>query len=83
MNRNEVVSLVEHIFISTFKVDGLVITSTTNPDDIKGWDSLNHIIFIGDLEKEFKVKFALGEIMDLKSFGVIIDLLMLKLSPQQ
>ena len=76
MTRNEVFNGVQDIFRDIFDADDLVISSTTNSDEIEDWDSLNHINLVSAIEKEFKIKFALGELMMLKDVGAMVDLMM-------
>ena len=76
MTRNEVFSGIQDIFRDIFDADDLVISSTTNSDEIEDWDSLNHINLVSAIEKEFKIQFALGELMTLKDVGAMVDLMM-------
>lgn len=80
MTRSEAIIVLQKIFIETFSIDGSDITDATTSDDIKKWDSLNHIILFKHIEAEFNVGFALGEMAELLSFGAITDALMIKLS---
>jgi acyl carrier protein len=79
MNRYEISKIVNDIFTRIFKLENEVISDETNSDDVKNWDSLNHIILISAIENEFKIKFPLGEMADLKSIGDIIDSCTIKL----
>ena len=45
----------------------------TSADDIYKWDSLNHVILIQELEKEFGMDFDLFEIIEIRDAGGIID----------
>ena len=76
MTREAVISAIQDIFRDIFDVDDLVISNTTNSDEIEDWDSLNHINLVSAIEKEFKIKFALGELMTLKNVGAMVDLMM-------
>ena len=76
MTREGVFSAVQDIFRDIFDVEDLVISNTTNSDEIEDWDSLNHINLVSAIEKEFKIKFALGELMMLKDVGALVDLMM-------
>ena len=76
MNREIIFKSVQDIFRDIFDVDDLVINNTTNSDEIEDWDSLNHINLVSAIEKEFKIKFALGELMMLKDVGAMVDLMM-------
>ena len=79
MTRKEVFNGVQDIFRDIFDEDDMVIEDKTNSDDVEEWDSLNHINLVSVIEKEFKIKFALGELMTLKDVGAMVDLMMEKL----
>jgi len=79
MTREEVFNGVQDIFRDIFDEDDMVINNATSSDEIDDWDSLNHINLVSAIEKEFKIKFALGELMALKDVGDMIDLMMEKL----
>ena len=79
MTKEEVFNEVQNIFRDIFDEDGLIINSSTNSDEIEDWDSLNHINLVSAIEKEFKIRFALGELMELKDVGSMVDLMVEKL----
>jgi acyl carrier protein len=79
MTREDVLYSVQEIFRDIFDEHDMVIENKTNSDDIEEWDSLNHINLVSAIEKEFKIKFALGELMLLKDVGAMIDLMIVKL----
>jgi acyl carrier protein len=58
----------------------LVIERSSNAETVEGWDSLAHINLISAIEREFKIKFALGELESLKNVGDMIDLMAKKLA---
>jgi len=78
MTENEVFCIVQNIFKNIFNNSDMVITYTTNSDELENWDSLNHINLMSAVEKEFNIKFALGELMELKSVEKIINLIVNK-----
>jgi len=82
MSREEILSKVQDIFRDIFDDESLVISDDTNADDIEDWDSLNHINLVSAIEKEFGIKFALGELTSLKNVGAMIDLMVEKLKEQ-
>lgn len=47
------------------------ITDTTSPENTESWDSFNGLLMATELEKEFKVKFSLEDIISVKSVGDI------------
>jgi len=79
MTREEVFNGVQDIFRDIFDENDMIIENTTSSDDIEDWDSLNHINLVSAIEKEFKIKFALGELMTLKDVGAMVDLMVEKL----
>ena len=80
MTRDEVFNGVQDIFRDIFDEDDLIVRDSTNSDEIEDWDSLNHINLVSAIEQEFKIKFALGELMTLKDVGAMIDLMLEKLN---
>jgi len=79
MTRKEIFDGVQDIFRDIFDEDNMVIEDKTTSDDIEDWDSLNHINLVSAIEKEFEIRFALGELMALKDVGAMIDLMIEKL----
>ena len=79
MTRKELFDGVQDIFRDIFDEDDMVIEDKTSSDDIEDWDSLNHINLVSAIEKEFRIRFALGELMALKDVGAMIDLMIEKL----
>ena len=79
MIREEVFNDVQDIFRDIFDKEGMVIEKSTNSETIEDWDSLNHINLISAIEKEYKIKFNLGELIALKNVGAMIDLMIEKL----
>jgi len=78
MTREEVFNGVQDIFRDIFDEDDMVIENSTSSDDVEDWDSLNHINLVSAIEKEFKIKFSLRELMTLKDVGAIINLIVEK-----
>jgi len=63
------------IFRDIFDRDDLVLTPALTARDVAEWDSLSHIRLIVAVEKEFGVKFALGELQSLQNVGEMIALI--------
>lgn len=79
MSREEIFDKVQDIFREVFDDDELVISDSTNSDEIEDWDSLEHISLIVSMEKEFSMKFDIKEINTLKDVGEMIDLIKRKM----
>ena len=45
------------------------ISDSSGPDSIPDWDSFNMFVLLDEIEKEFDVKFSLGETLEIKTVG--------------
>ena len=82
MSREEIMEKVNEIFRDVFDDDTLIITDSTNSDDIEDWDSLEHISLIISMEKEFNLKFDIKEVNKLENVGQMVDMIREKLEEQ-
>ena len=80
MTREMLFDGVQDIFRDIFDEEDMVIEDKTRSDDVEEWDSLNHINLVSAIEKEFSIRFALGELLELKDVGSMIDLMLKKLN---
>ena len=69
----------QEIFRDILDQPDLVLTRESNAQNVEDWDSLAHINLMTAIEKRYKVKFALGELQELKNVGDMLDLLHKKL----
>jgi acyl carrier protein len=51
-----------------------VIGPETPADDVPGWDSLNHALFIMQVESAFGVQFDVEDVIDLENVGALVRL---------
>ena len=75
MMRDEIFDSLQNIFRDIFDDEDLIISNSTNSEEVEDWDSLNHINLVSAIEKEFNIKFALGELISLKDVGAMVDLM--------
>lgn len=80
MTREDIFNSVQDVFRDIFDEDDMIIENKTSSEDVEDWDSLNHINLVSAIENEFKIKFALGELVTLKDVGGMIDLMIEKLA---
>ena len=73
MTRQEILEQVTQIIRDEFEDDEIEVTFETTAADVEDWDSLAHISLIHEIEKNFDIKFTLGEIQDFKNVGEMID----------
>jgi acyl carrier protein len=71
---------VQDIFRDVLDEPDLVLTRQSNAETVPDWDSLAHVNLITAIQQRYKVKFALGELAQLKYVGDLLDLLQQKLS---
>ncbi len=65
----------QEIFRDILDLDDLVLEDETSASDIEEWDSLAHINLVVAIEREYNIKFALGELQDLKNIKDMIKLI--------
>ena len=64
------------IISDVLNVEIEILSNDTSQSDIETWDSLNSLLLVNEIEKEFDVKFTIDEvvkiekIMDIKKFLV-------------
>ncbi len=61
-----------------FKIKPEDISDTMTSKDIPDWDSMNYLLFIAELEKEFSISFTMDEVLGANSLGDIRKLLQSK-----
>jgi len=74
MNRQQIFTKIEAIAKKIFGEE-TIITEATSSVDIEKWDSMNHVVLISTIEKEFAVTFDIMEIIGITKFGDFIDLI--------
>ena len=79
MEKKQILAEVQEIFRDVFDDENLVISEDTSAADIDDWDSLSHIRLVVAIEKKFDIKFAFGELQELKNVGEMLELIQEKL----
>ena len=69
MDQEEIYARLNKVFRNVFDDDSIVVRPRTTADDIEDWDSLEHITLISAVEREFRMKFKMGEISSMKNVG--------------
>ena len=76
---NDILAQLQPIFQDILDQPELVVTRESSALNVEDWDSLSHINLVTAIERHFKIKFALGELQDLKNVGDMVDLISAKL----
>lgn len=59
------------IVAAVFKISDTEISDSLSSQDIPEWDSMNYLLFIAELEKEFDMSFSMDEVMTAQRLGDI------------
>lgn len=51
---------------------GMSIDAQTTADDVPGWDSLNHALFLMNVERAFGIEFDPADVIDLENVGALV-----------
>lgn len=73
MKKETVLDDLQMIFRSVFNDPQLIINLKTSQSDIASWDSLNHAILIDEVEKHYKIKFDLMDMLNMQNAGDICN----------
>lgn len=80
MQRTELIARIEEIYKELLEIDEITLKDEMTANDVEGWDSLTHSLLINEIQKEFKIKFKLREVISLKNAGGLFDLVESKLA---
>jgi acyl carrier protein len=79
MESNSMIQELEPIFRDVLDQPDLRLVSGSNAANVEGWDSLAHVNLVVAIEKQYHIKFALGELQELKDVGDMVELIARKL----
>ncbi len=57
------------IVTEQLKIASSDISDALTPKDVPEWDSMNYLLFIAELEKEYGVSFTMDEVLGARSLG--------------
>jgi acyl carrier protein len=78
MEQSEVLQELSSIFSEVLELPGLQLKPESDAASVEGWDSLAHINLVIAVEQHYRIKFALGELQDLKNVGEMAALIQRK-----
>ena len=80
MEQTVIIEKLTAIFRSTFNDETIEVNRELSADKVANWDSLSHMLMIGEVENAFSVKFKLRELGKLDNVGQLVDLINAKLT---
>lgn len=75
MSREELFNTLNEVFRDVFDDEEITVSASTTAEDIEDWDSLEHISLIAAIEREFGMKFTMGEVISMKNVGEMADVI--------
>jgi acyl carrier protein len=83
MTEPEIYDALNQVFRQVLEDDTIVLTAATTAEDVDGWDSMNHIFIVVELQKRFGMKFHAAEMEELKNVGELAALVQQKLASKK
>lgn len=68
---DSIMERINKVFQIVFLDESLTVTEETTPDEVSGWDSLQHINLLSMLEDEFNIQFDVEQIVSMENVGDI------------
>jgi acyl carrier protein len=78
MNKEEILKIVNEIFVDVLDNPNVVIDLNTTANDVEDWDSLKHIQLVVAIEKRFNVRFKSNEIRNWENVNEMIESILAK-----
>jgi acyl carrier protein len=74
MRTDEILARLQVVFDGVF-LDEVAVTPGLTAADVPEWDSLLHVSLILAIEREFKIRFRIGEVEALQNVGELAALI--------
>ena len=72
---NQVIAQLQALFDTLF-LEPVVLTPFLSAKDVPEWDSLMHISLVVSVEKQFGVRFRVGEVENTRNIGEFAELIL-------
>jgi acyl carrier protein len=69
MELSDIIKQINAIFIDLFNDENIILSEKSDTSEIEAWDSLNHIQVITAIEKHFKIRFELNDLLNFQNIG--------------
>jgi acyl carrier protein len=74
MTEPELYAGLNEIFRQVLDDETIDLKPSMTAEDVDGWDSMNHIFIVVEIEKRFGIKFQAAEMEELKDVGELAAL---------
>jgi len=79
MTKPEIKDVIRTILVSILKHEEISMEDEMTASDVKGWDSLSHMIIIKDIEAHFNVKFKLRDLNKIVNMSSLVNMVQSKM----
>jgi acyl carrier protein len=79
MDEKSIMPELEQVFRKVFNNESLIISREMSANDVDGWNSLNHMILVSEVEKAFSIRLKLKDLNKMHNVGDMIDIILSKL----
>lgn len=73
LSREHIIMRLIELMKDAFDEEDIAYSDGLTADDIEEWDSLSNVRFIISVEREFDVRFTIGEIEGFANVGELVD----------
>ena len=80
MSETEVLAKLTEIFRDLFELPELVLDKNMSAEDIDEWDSVNHVMLVVEVERQFKIKFNTAEVEQMNNVGDLVQIIIGKVA---
>lgn len=82
MNKEQIRLETTEIVRSVIRHSDFELTDEMTAGEIKGWDSLSHMVIITEIEKHFHIKFSFSDILKFNNMADLFNCLSEKMQQQ-
>lgn len=75
MTDPEIYAALTEILGAVLDNNSITLSQDTTADDVPGWDSMNHIFIVVEIERRFGIKFDTSEMEELRTVGELVHLI--------
>lgn len=79
MDKKQLVKEVTEIVTKVLKHSDFELKDETTAEEIKGWDSLSHMMIITEIEKHFNLKFSFMEVLNFNTMADLFSCVLAKI----
>jgi acyl carrier protein len=72
---DEILAKIANVMSLQFQIPVDDVTRATTAFDVPGWDSIQHVYFIIEIEKAFGLRLPTENVMALADIGELVDLI--------